>query len=578
MDEKNPPFADSCGQKELLDKTKKKLGLTVSNSKAVQPSFHADQAVVEKKQNQVMERDRNTHDNIAPVSSQQAIPLRVTSTPDVKRNVMHIAHSQEMKPVITTSAITTASYMQEISPVCVKSITEESKLWRSKSVASTEPLITSSSDRREKVVPVQQFSQEATVTQDRKQHRREEIRSHEETSARTNFVYAKNTVAVGTNLNQAIPPQRVSKVVNDDIRVVPPLQQLNTANKGREIIDLTSEDSPPGVQSRSHTVPQTQKEMQEISKVQRPIIGGGENSRLKHLQQSQIKQEHNDSSKHHSTKELKPKVEGSIVYGVQPYSGQPFNGNKVPSRVHESSPGFTTKKALDEVCPPLKQETSHSKQEKKRHKQARSENLEGCYTHSPSSESVDEHFAEWLRRQSTGQQQHPKSSTRHHYTPELGQLRYNYVSEDLCPPDCSCSLSASRKDEIRAPPPKPKKEHYEEELPFHGMTFYPGRWSPSSMMPDRPDLYISSPSAHLQGPPDALSSHLCTASRIFIPTPPMFSPTYHLGVAPVGAPALITGTDDQLHIHPHCLLGSTYPGTSNSRTPEGTNYPLYSFT
>ena len=106
MDEKNPPFADSCGQKELLDKTKKKLGLTVSNSKAVQPSFHADQAVVEKKQNQVMERDRNTHDNIAPVSSQQAIPLRVTSTPDVKRNVMHIAHSQEMKPIITTSAIT----------------------------------------------------------------------------------------------------------------------------------------------------------------------------------------------------------------------------------------------------------------------------------------------------------------------------------------------------------------------------------------------------------------------------------------------------------------------------------------
>lgn len=97
------------------------------------------------------------------------------------------------------------------------------------------------------------------------------------------------------------------------------------------------------------------------------------------------------------------------------------------------------------------------------------------------------------------------------------------------------------------------------------------------MMADHPDLYISSPSAHLQGPPDTLSNHLCTASRIFIPTPPMFTPPYHLGVAPMG-PALISGGEDQLHIHPHCLLGSTYPGTSNSRTPEGTNYPLYSFT
>ncbi|PFX32546.1 AT-rich interactive domain-containing protein 5B [Stylophora pistillata] len=576
MDEKNSPIGDSCEQKELLDKTKKKPGLTVSNNKAImQPSFHTDQAIVGKKQNQVIGRDRNTNDNIAPVSSQQGAPLRVTSTADVKRNMMHVAHSQEMQPVMTMSAVTSASYMQGIPPVSVKSITEESKPWRNKSNASTEPPTTSSSDRRERILAAKQFSQEVTVTQDRKQHRREGIGSHEETSARTNLVYAKTTAAVDTNLNQAIPSQRVSKVVNDDTQEVPPPQQLNTTNKGREVIDLTSEDSPPGVKSRSQTVAQTQREIQEMSKVQRPIIGGGENARQRHFQQSQSKQEQNDSSKHHSTKEQKPKVEGSKAYGVQPYSGQPFNNNKAPPRVHESSPGLTTKKALDEGHPPLKQEGSHPKLDKKRHKQARLENLEGRYTHSPSSESVDEHFAEWLRRQSSGQQQHPKSNTRHHYTPE--QYRYSYVSEDLCPPDCSCSSSASRKDEIRPPPPKPKKEHYEEELPFSGMTFYPGRWSPSSMMADHPDLYISSPSAHLQGPPDTLSNHLCTASRIFIPTPPMFTPPYHLGVAPMG-PALISGGEDQLHIHPHCLLGSTYPGTSNSRTPEGTNYPLYSFT
>lgn len=577
MDEKNSPLTDSRAQKELLDKTKKKPGLTVYNSKASQPSPHADKAAVEK-QNQATSGARTTQGRVAPVSSVQALPSRVNSTPDAKRNAISATDSEQMQPVMAP-AVSRASFKQVISPVSVKSVSHESKPWGNKSNTAAVPPITSSADKRDRAMPTQQFPQEIPISQDRDHRCIKVIRSDEETSARTNTVYAKNTVAVDTNLKQAVPPQRVSRVVNDDTLLSPPLQQLNPANKGREIIDLTSDDSPPGSQSRSHTVPRTQKEKQEMSKVQRPIIGGGETEGRKHVQRSQIKQEyHHDSSKHHSTKEVQPNVEGMLAYDVRPYSGQPFNNNKVPPRVHESFSGLTIKKAADEVYPPLKQVTVLPKQEKKRLQQARVENLEGRYTHSPSSESVDEHFAEWLRRRSTVQH-HPKSNVRHHIQsiiPELGQ--YGYVTEDNCPPDCSCSLSTSRKDEIRGPPPKPKKEHYEEELPFPGMTLYPGRWSPSSMVADHPDLYISSPPAHLQGPPDALASHLCTASRIFIPTPPMFSPPYHLGMAPIGAPTLITGTDDQLHIHPHCLLGSTYPGTSNSRTPDGTGYPLYSFT
>ncbi|KAJ7392508.1 hypothetical protein OS493_012178 [Desmophyllum pertusum] len=398
----------------------------------------------------------------------------------------------------------------------------------------------------------------------------------------------KNTAVVNTNLKQsvqAVPLQRVTRPVHDDTLVSPPPQHLNPVSKGREIIDLTSDESPPRSQSKSHSAPHIQSSQgnaPEMSKVQR-AVGGGDTEGRRHAQKSQMRHEYHDSSsRHHSIREVQPIGEMSPVYDMQTYNVQPFNNNLVPPQVQESSPGLTMKKGMDEVYAPLMQETVLPKYDKKRHQQqARVENLEGRYTHSPS-DSVDEHFAEWLRRQSSVQHHHPNSNVSHHIqstNPELGHLRYGYITEDICAPDCSCSLPTSRKDEIMSVTPlKPKKEHYEEELPFPGMALYPGRWSPSSMVTDHPDLYISSHPAHLQAPPDALASHLCTASRIFIPTAQIFSPPYHLGVAPMGAPPLITGTDDQLHIHPHCLMAPSYPCTSSSRTPDGTGYPLYSFT
>lgn len=583
MDEKTPSSVNSLLQNQPCDKPGKKQGLTVSNKP--KPDIETDKAVV-LKQNQGAVGAvpaRPPQDGTA-VSSLQSSPYVMNTATDVKGNAVKTTDSGQVHSV-TASSVSKTSFKQGMSPVVVRSFKQECqepKTCSSKSKTGAAPPITSASEKQNKDTPTEQ------CPQDINQQNRNFIttmQSEEEAGVTANTVYAKNTAA-NTNLKQsvqAVPLQRVFRGVHDDELTSPPPQLLNSVSKGREIIDLTSDDSPPGSQSKSHLVPHiqgSQANAQEMSKMHRPT-GGGDTEGRRQVHKSQARQEYHESSKrHHPVREAQTSGEVSSVYDVQTYGIQPFNNNRVPPQVQESSPAI--KKSKDEGYPLVKQEAFLPKRDKQRRQQARVESLEGRYTHSPSSDSADEHFAEWLRRQSSVQHHRPKCSVSHHIqspNPELGQFRYGYVAEDMRASDCSCSIPTSRKDEIVAvtPPTKAKKEHYEEDLPFPGIAMYPGRWSPS-MVADHPDLYISSHPPHLGVPPDALASHMCTPSRIFIPTAQIFSPPYHMGMAAMGAPPLIAGTDDQLHIHPHCLMASSYPRSSSSRTPDGTGYPLYSFT
>lgn len=584
MDEKNPSLVNSLPQSQPLDKPEKKQGLTVSN-KAKQETNKA--AVLKQNQGAVEATPTRLPQDVIAVSSVQSPPYMMKTTTDLKASEVKTTESGQVHTVMASSESKT-SFKEGVSPVAVQSFKqerEEPKTCSSNSKTGAAPPITSATEKQNRDTPTDQRTTEKRPQDTTQQNRKyiKTMQSDEDASLPTSTMYAKNTTAANSNLKQsvqAVPIQRVFRGVHDDNLMPPTPQLLNSVSKGREIIDLTSDDSPPRSQSKSHLVPHiqgSQANAQDLSKMQR--CGSGDTEGRRHGHKSQMRQEYHESSKrHHPVWEVQTSGEVPSVYDMQTYSVQPFNNNRVARQVQDSSP--TIKKSKDEY-PLVKQETFPPKHDKKRHQQPRVESLEGRYTHSPSSDSADEHFAEWFRRQSNVQHHRTKCSVSHHMpspNPELGQFRYGYVSEDMRATDCSCSLPTSRKDEIvSVPPTKSKKEHYEEDLSFPGIAMYPGRWSPS-MVTDHPDLYISSHPPHLGVPPDALASHLCTPSRIFIPTAQIFSPPYHMGMAPMGAPPLIAGTDDQLHIHPHCLMASSYPRSSNSRTPDGTGYPLYSFT
>ena len=583
MDEKNPSSVNSPLHNQSLDKPAKKQGLTVSNK--AKPDIETGKATL-LKQNQgaVGATPARAPQDGAAVSSLQSSPYTMNTATDVKGIAVKTTESGQVHPV-TASSVNKTSFKQGMSPVADRSFKQEyqePKTCSGKSKTGAALPITSATEKQYKDTPTEQRTTEHRLQDTSQQNRNftKTIQGEEEAGVTTNTVYGKNTAA-NTNLKQsvqAVPLQRVFKGAHDDKLMSPPPQLLNSGSKGREIIDLTSEDSPPGSQSKSYLVPHNQGSQgnaQAMSKMRRPS-GDGDTEGRRHVH----KEYHESGKRHHSVREVQTGGELSSVYDMQTYSVQPLNNNRVPPQLQDSS--TTIKKSKNEGYPLVKQETFLPKRDKQRRQQARVESLEGRYTHSPSSDSADEHFAEWLRRQSSVQRHRPKCSVSHHIqspNSELGQFRYGYVTDDMCASDCSCSLPTSRKDEIVAvaPSSKAKKEHYEEDLPFPGIAMYPGRWSPS-MVTDHPDLYISSHPPHLGVPPDALASHLCTPSRIFIPTAQIFSPPYHMGMAAMGAPPLMAGTDDQLHIHPHCLMASSYPRSSSSRTPDGTGYPLYSFT
>ena len=640
MDEKNPTTVNNPAPKEPLNKPEKKQGLTVSNSKQ-KPNTNPDtDNAPAAKLNPVAPGNNPARvpQRTAELSSPPTLPVKTNITTEPKGNTVK---RTEPSPVVQTVAMSTIikdEAKQDLLPAAVRPIKQEyqeSKPWSNRTKAEVSPIKQEYQDSKPwsnrtkaEVSPIKQEYQDSKPWSNRtkaevspiKQEYEESkpwsnrtkaevspseqlqvpssqrnanyrcvkvMESDEETSARTNTIYAKNMTGVNSNSKlssvQAACFQRVAGVAHDAVPKSSSPQQFSTLRKGREVIDLTSDDSPPRPQTKSHSVAHVQGSQgnkQDVSKVSPKLVSGKDADGRRHASQSQLRKEYEGSSRHHSIREMQPSNETPPIYDALTYGGQPQGKPKVLPQLPASSPVTMSKKSLDEVYPSGKQETGIPKHDKKRHQRAMVESLDGRFTHSPSSDSVDEHFAEWFRRQSSVPQ-HTKphfSHQRHTGNPELSKLKYGYVTDEVCPPDCPCSLPASREEEIMSVPhPKPK-EHYEEDLPFAGVTLYPGRWSPTLVAADHPDLYISSHAAHLPPPPDSLANHMCTASRIFIPTAQIFSPPYHLGMPPMGGPPLIAGTDDQLHIHPHCLMASSYPCTSSSRTPDGAPYPLYSFT
>ena len=552
MDEKNPSTDIKPSGKEPLNKPEKKQGLAVSNNRPKLNVCSDSNKAPAVKQNQGANPTKPQQSNSAMLSV-QALPVKMKISSDAKGNAVKTTVSDSVRSShAVASSSNSKSSPAPVRPVRpVKQEYQEPKTLSDKTRTSVSQPVSLEAEKKE-TIPSEQY-QVASSQQNTNHCCIKVTNSDEETSARTNTIYTKNAAAMKNNSKQFFHGAPLQRVAHDGTPMSSPPHQLHTVIKGREIIDLTSEDSPPQPQSSSHSLPHgqgAQASSKEISKVPRLVSARDTDGARRHSSKSHSRKEYSDSSsRHQSIREVQPSREMSPAYEKLTYSVKP----QIKPKISDSSPV------------------------------SRVESMEGRLKHTPSSDSVDEHFAEWLRRQSNIPQQHTKSHAIHQRqtgNPEMGKLRYNYIKEGNCPPDCSCSLSTSRKDEIMSiPPPKPKKEHYEEDLPFAGMALYPGRWSPTMIAADHHDLYISSHSAHLPAaPPDSLASHMCTASRIFIPTAQIFSPPYHLGVAPMGASPLIAGTDDQLHIHPHCLMASSYPCTSNSRTPDGAAYPLYSFT
>lgn len=588
MDEKNPSSVNELTPKDPLNKPEKKQGLTESNNKQTS-STSPDKDKVPVVKHELASTGANpvkVPQKVAVLSSPQKVSAKVNVTSSAQGNALKTAPSSHTMQTAALSTVSENFVKHDLPPAAARPFKQEhheSKTWSNRTKAEVSQPSVVPTERREKVIPSEHFK--ASPTYQHTSYRCIKVMSSdEETSARTNTIYTKNTTGVNSNPKpsvRAASPRRVTRVVHDVAPKSSSPQQLTTASKGREVIDLTSDDSPPRPQSKNLSVPRVQISQgngntQETCKVSQTVSSKDSGVRMRHAaSKSQLRKEYEGGSRHQSIGEVQPSKEASPVYDSQTYSVLQQVKPKVPPRLPASSPAVAVKKNPEEVYS-VKQETGLPKHDKKRHQQVRVEGIDGRFTHSPSTDSVDEHFAEWYRRQS-GVPPRSKppvvSNQRHISNPDMGKLTYSYVPEDMCPPDCPCSLPTSRKDEsVSVAPPKPKKEHYEEDLPFAGMT-----WGPAMM--DHPELYISSSHGpHLPPPPDSLATHMYTASRIFIPPAQIFSPPYHMGMPPMGAPPLIAGTDDQLHIHPHCLMASPYPCSSSSRTPDGAAYPLYSFT
>ena len=527
--------------KEAPNKVEKKEGLTVSAANSTpKPSLCSNtdkEATMKETEGVNLAKIQRSN---AVVSSPPVSHVRVSFPSDAKGTAVKTTDSAHPVLAVTTS-VTNKPH-----EVPISSIKHQEPTMRNDEVKVTASQPLSLRTTKRDVIPPEQF--QAVSNQQVSNYQVKMTSNNEEASARTNTIYTKNAAAVGSNSDQPHHGAALQRVSHDGTPLSSQPKKITAPGRGREIIDLTSEDSPPQPKARSQSlshVQSPQADPLEKPQVSRLVSERDTDGGRRHLSKSHLRKEFNDGS-------LRYQLNSDIQCGREM---SPVCDKQVYSSKSQVKPKIPTSSALTWV-----------------------DNVDRRYTHSPSSEGVDEHFAEWRRRQNNFPPQNV-SHQREPGNPESNMLRYNYIKEEIWPPDCSCLLSTSRKNDISSlpPPPKPKKEHYEEDVPFPGTTLYPGRWSPSMIAADHPDLYFSSHPPHLPSPQDTLASHMCTASRIFIPTAQIFSPPYHLGLPPMGGTPLITGTDDQLHIHPHLLMGSSYPCTSNARTPDGTPY-LYSFT
>ena len=196
-------------------------------------------------------------------------------------------------------------------------------------------------------------------------------------------------------------------------------------------------------------------------------------------------------------------------------------------------------------------------------------------THSPSLESVEEHFDEWRRRQALVPQ--PSHAILSAVQTASEQDPYHFLpSQYTCirtEPDYVCSQER-RKEGNAEQQEQPEEKHYADKVAFQSC------WSPTSVS-GAGAFTVRSP--HASSPKENMVvsvEQLYSTSRIFMPSPQMFSPSVPLEMMPMSpsvlaAAPLIPGPEEQFHIHPHCLMASAYS------YPVGTAsipYPLHSFT
>ncbi|XP_068745185.1 AT-rich interactive domain-containing protein 5B-like isoform X1 [Montipora capricornis] len=587
IDDKNPAIESELAPKDPLNKTDKKQLLAVSNSKTKSCADPGTGKDADKKHPQNLHPTEANATKVPPASVALSSPQALTVTAKITSNssgkAMKTTSSSGAMATVTLPNVGKDGARMNMPPVDVRPIKQGyrettliSKSTRAE-ISQSSPLPTQKRDNpatpdKLATLPGQRCTQH---------HYLNALDNDDETSARTNTIYAKNT----TKSAQAGCLQRVSRVVSDIAPKSLSSQAFNSTIQNKEIIDLTSDDNPSVLKLKSHSLSHVECHPQnaviskkeglkekEVGISQMPRTAETKDSSARRLAPKPLlKREREETLRHHSIAKTHSRNETTTLFDSHTYNVEP-QGKQLLKVSLSRSPVSTMRKNSDELYPSVKPEVNLPKHDKKRHQQSKIESVERQFAHSPSSESVDEHFAEWRRRQASTPQptKPPVSNQRHHL--EQAQFKYSYVHEDSCPPDCPCSLPKSRKDE-KLLLPKPKKEHFEEDLPFANMT-----WAPTMVAPGHPDHYIYSHPAHLRPPMDSLASHVYSASRIFIPSAQIFNPPYHLGMAPMGAPPLLAGAEDQIHIHPHCLMASSYPTSSSSRTPDGAAYPLYSFT
>lgn len=225
---------------------------------------------------------------------------------------------------------------------------------------------------------------------------------------------------------------------------------------------------------------------------------------------------------------------------------------------------------IEEVRLPTSVERTPSKA-KLEHTQIISE-VHPNITHRTFTESPDEHFQEWRRRQ--GMSQYPayislnqNEQTRHSSMTEQPsplESRYLYVQDDG-------AVHPRVIEEVPLVLSSKPAMYYQEESFYSGVPFYHGGWATAGV----------ADGVSFKGDPETINSnsHLRSSSCIFMPTSQMFGSA--VPIAPLSPPVLSQGHvvsgQETISIHPHLLMTSPY-SHNHQMVSQNPTRPLHSYT
>ena len=237
------------------------------------------------------------------------------------------------------------------------------------------------------------------------------------------------------------------------------------------------------------------------------------------------------------------------------HDDQLSGGRKLPSKPETASRGGGKEKSADRA---------HTKIKKRFHPYLMDDMR---VTHSPSRDNVEEHLDEWARRRLFAQRAHGlmagMQADGFHFFPSP----YGCLPRE---PDCPQERRKESRKESSTEKQQELAGPYPEALAFQACLSPPAVSEASAFAAMR--------SAHASATKEELASmeHLYPTSRIFMPPPQLFPQMVPMSPSVLAAgPALIAGSEEQFHIHPHCLMAAPYPYPGGSASIP---YPLHSFT